>query len=305
MAACGTVGMLMLFRQGDLEGQAHIALLAKTLAELGWTEGHNVRFESQWAGGDAGLATTFATELVKSAPDTILVNGTLPLTAVSKETATIPIVFVTVGDPAGQGFVSSLAHPGGNITGFTAFEFGISGKWLELLKEIAPDITRVGFIYHPEAGPYAKKFVQSIADKAPALGVELIESPIHDLAEVDRILARLATDPNGGLIVSPDSFTTANRSPIILLAARYRLPAIYAYRVFVTNGGLMSYGHPTADSWRQAALYVDKIFKGASPADLPIQQPTKFELIVNQTTAKALGHTIPPQLLARADEVIA
>jgi ABC-type uncharacterized transport system substrate-binding protein len=212
---------------------------------------------------------------------------------------------VLVGDPVGQGFVSNLARPDGNITGFTAFELEIGGKWLEIVKTIAPDVRRIAFMFNPEAGlPYAEKFVQSIARAAPARSVELIVSPVHDAAEVERLIVRVGSDPNTGLIVNPDSFTTANRGFIISLAARYRLPAIYAYRYFALDGGLLSYGHETNDLFRRATIYVDRIFKGAKPVDLPVQNPTKFELTINQKTAKALGLTVPPSLLALADEVI-
>ena len=228
----------------------------------------------------------------------------MSLAAVKNETTTIPIVFVVVGDPIGQGFVSSLAHPGGNITGFSAFEFAISGKWLELLKEIAPEVGRVAFIFNPDAGPYAEKFVQSILSVAPSFGVNLVVSPTRDPAEIERAITGVTGEPKGGLIVNPDAFTGANRSLIVSLAARYRLPTVYPYRFWVADGGLISYGHDANEPWRRAPSYADKILKGASPADLPIQQPTKFELIINLRTARTLGLTIPPQLLNRADELI-
>jgi putative ABC transport system substrate-binding protein len=213
-------------------------------------------------------------------------------------------VFVVVGDPIGQGFVSSFAHPGGNITGFTAFEFAIGAKWLELIKEIVPELGRCAFIFNPEAGPFAEKFVQSIEPLAHSLGVRLSVTPISNSPEIDRALVAVSGEPKGGLIVSPDAFTTANRGLIISQAARYRLPAIYPYRYFAIDGGLLSYGHDAKEPWRRAPTYVDKILKGANPADLPIQQPTKFELVINLKTAKTLGLTIRPQLLDRADELI-
>ena len=298
------VGVLMFSREDDLEGQERATVLRKAFEELGWTEGRNIHIEYRWASGDAARTNAYAAELVSLSPDVIIANGTLSLAAVRKETSTIPIVFVTVGDPVGQGFVSSLAHPGGNITGFTAFEFAIGGKWLDLIKEVAPDVRRIAFIFHPEAGPYAEKIVQSIASAAPALGVELIVSPTRDVAELDQAIAELVSQPKGGLIVSPDNFTSANRGHIISLAARYRLPAIYAYRFNAVDGGLLSFGHDTKDNFRRAPAYVDKIFNGAKPADLPVQQPTKYELVINLKTAKALGLSIPPTLLARAGEVI-
>jgi putative ABC transport system substrate-binding protein len=299
------VGVLMSPREDDPETQIRANTLRKGLAELGWIEGRNVHIDFRWSGGDAAHASAYAAELVRLMPDVIIANSTLCLKAVRNETSTIPIVFVVVGDPVGQGFVSSLAHPGGNITGFTAFEFEIGSKWLEIAKTIAPEVRRIGFIFNPEAGlPYAEKFVQSLAGAASARGVELIVSPVRDAAEVDRVIVRLGSESNGGLIVNPDAFTVANRGLIISSAARYRLPAIYAYRYYVADGGLLSYGHETNDLFRRATVYVDRIFKGAKPADLPVQNPTKFELIINQKTAKALGLTIPDKLLALADEVI-
>jgi len=299
------VGVLMSPREDDLEIQIRAGTLRKGLAELGWVEGRNVHIDFRWAGGDAARASAYAAEIVRLMPDVIVANSTLCLKAVRNETSTIPIVFVVVGDPVGQGFVSSLAHPGGNITGFTAFEFEIGSKWLEIAKTVAPEVRRIAFIFNPEAGlPYAEKFVQSIARAAPARGVELIVSPVRDAAEVDRVIVRLGSESNGGLIVNPDAFTVANRGLIISLAARYRLPAIYAYRYYAADGGLLSYGHETNDLFWRAAIYVDRIFKGAKPADLPVQNPTKFELIINLKTAKALGLTIPDKLLALADEVI-
>jgi putative ABC transport system substrate-binding protein len=298
------IGVLMSPRDDDLDGQARVAILRQGLEKLGWTEGRNVQIDYRWAAGDPKLAMGYATELVGLSPDVIIANSTLCLSAVVRETRTIPIVFLVVGDPVGQGFVTSLAHPGGNVTGFSAFEFAISGKWLELVKQIAPDILRVAFIYNPQAGPYAEKFVQTIAPVARTFGVQLIVSPTRDVAEIDRGIAGLAGEPKTGLIVSPDSFTVANRGLIISLAARYRLPAIYAYRYFTADGGLMSYGHDPDEPFRAVASYIDRIFKGANPGDLPIQQPTKFEFVINQRTAKTLGITIPAQLLAVADEVI-
>jgi len=285
-------------------GQARAALLRQGLSELGWTEGRNIHIDYRWAGGDAARAKGDAAELVSQKPEVIVANGTLLLAAVRNETSTIPIVLVAVGDPVGQGFVPSLAHPGGNITGFTSFEFATGAKWLELIKEIAPELGRIAFIFNPEAGPFAEKFVQSIEPLAHSLGVRLTVTPTRDAGEIDRALVAASGEPKGGLIVSPDAFTNANRGLIISLAARYRLPAIYPFRHFAIDGGLLSYGHDVVEPWRRAPTYVDKILKGASPADLPIEQPTKFELVINLKTAKALNLTIPPQLLDRADELI-
>src|SRR5262249_29132994 len=298
------IGMLMPTREDDPEGQARAALLRQGLSELGWTEGRNIHIDYRWAGGDAAQAEANAAELVSQKPDVIVANSTMLLAAVRNETSTIPIVFVVVADPIGQGFVSSFAHPGGNITGFTSFEFALGAKWLELIKEISPELGRFEFIFNPEAGPFAEKFVQSIEPLAHSLGVRLTVTPTRDAREIDRALVAVSGEPKGGLIVSPDPFTNANRGLIISLAARYRLPAIYPFRLFAADGGLLSYGPEFNEPWRRAPTYVDKILKGASPADLPIQQPTKFELVINLKTAKALRLTIPPQLLDRADELI-
>jgi len=298
------IGVLISTSADDVRGQMVAASFRQALNALGWTDGRNLNLDYRYIGGDAVRAKTAAAGLVSEKPDVIVANSTLALAAVHKETTTIPIVFVVVGDPVGQGFVTSLAHPGGNITGFTAFEFAISGKWLELIKEVAPELAHVGFIFNPEAGPYAQKFLQSMTPMAPSLGVSLMVIPTHDVAELDRAIAAIAGEPKGGLIVNPDSFTVTNRGLIISLAARYRLPAIYAYRYYAKDGGLLSYGHDVDEPWQRAPAYVDKILKGASPADLPIQQPTKFELVINLKTAKALGLTIPPQLLDRANELI-
>jgi putative ABC transport system substrate-binding protein len=298
------IGVLISTREDDPVGRARAALLRQGLSEFGWTEGRNVHIDYRWVGGDEARAKANAAELVSQKPDVIVANSTLLLAAVRNETGTIPIVFVVVGDPIGQGFVSSFAHPGGNITGFTSFEFAIGAKWLELIRKIAPELGRVAFIFNPEAGPFAEKFVQSIEPLAHSLGVRLTVTPTRDAREIDGALTAALGEPKGGLIVSPNAFTVANRGLIISLAARYRLPAIYGFRYFAAAGGLLSYGHDAEEPWRRAPTYVDKILRGASPADLPIQQPTKFELVINLKTAKALGLTIPPQLLDRADELI-
>ena len=298
------VGALISTREDDADGQARVALLRQGFSELGWIENRNISFDFRWIGGDATRAKANAAELVSQKPDVIIANSTLSLAAARNETSTIPIVFVVVGDPIGQGFVSSLAHPGGNITGFSAFEFAISGKWLELIKEIAPEVRRVAFIFNPQSGPYAERFVQSIAPVAPSFGVDLAVSPTRDPAEIERAIVAVSGEPKGGLIINPDAFTGANRGLIISLAARYRLPAVYPYKYYAADGGLLSYGHDSNEPFQRAPAYVDKILKGANPGDLPIQQPTKFELIINLKTAKTLSVTIPPQLLDRANELI-
>src|SRR5215813_1523352 len=298
------IGVLVAAREDDATGQRRVDLLRQGLREFGWTEGRNIKVDYRWVGGDAARAKNNAAELVSQKPDVIIANSTLSLAAVRNETSTIPIVFVVVGDPIGQGFVSSFAHPGGNITGFTSFEFATGAKWLELIKEIAPELGRIAFIFNPEAGPYAEKFVQSIEPLAHSLGIRLMVTATRDVAKIDHALVGVLGEPKGGLIVSPDAFTVTNRGLIISLAARYRLPVIYPFRFFAADGGLLSYGHDIDEPFRRAPSYVDKILRGASPADLPIQQPTKFELVINLKTAKSLGLTIPPQLLDRTDELI-
>jgi putative ABC transport system substrate-binding protein len=298
------IGVLMSAREEDRESDIHAATLRKGLAELGWAEGRNLQFDFRWAGGDEGRASAYAAELVKLRPDLIITISTLCLKVVRNETSTIPIVFTIVGDPVGQDFISNLAHPGSNITGFGAFEFEIGSKWLELAKLIAPQIKRVAFIFNPEAGPYAEKFMQSIAKAAPSHGVELTKIPLVNAAEMESIVARVGSESNSALIVNPDAFITVNRGLIISLAARYRLPAVYPYKFFAVEGGLLSYGHEREDSFRRAAIYVDRIFKGARPGDLPVQNPTQFELIINKKTANALGLIIPDKLLSLADETI-
>jgi putative ABC transport system substrate-binding protein len=298
------IGLLLLASEDDRTAQLHVSVLRKGLSELGWTEGRNIEFHYRWAGGDPTRARAYAAELVRLKPDVIIPYSSMCLRAVRDETSTIPTVFLVVGDPVGQGFVPSLAHPGGNITGFTAFEFEIGGKWLQLIKEAAPDIRRVVFVFSPEGLPYAEKFAQSMASIAPARGVRLIKSPIRDAAEAERAIADAASEINSGVIVNPDPFTIANRGLIISLMARYGLPALYAYKYFADEGGLMSYGHTYDELFRRGAVYVDRILKGEKPADLPVQNPTKFELIINQRTAKTLGLTIPDKLLASADEAI-
>jgi putative tryptophan/tyrosine transport system substrate-binding protein len=297
------IGCLWAFSEGDLEGKADVTAFREELEKLGWIDGRTVRTEYRWTGGNSARAKDYAAELVALKSDVILANGTLSLAAARKETGTIPIVFVVVGDPVGQGFVTSLSHPGGNITGFTAFEFSTAAKWLELLKEIAPQAKHIAIIFNAEAAPYAQKMVSAIAAVAPSLEAQLVVNSTRDAAEIERTIAVVAGS-NGGLIVIPDNFTVANRGVIISLAARYRLPAVYAFRLYAVDGGLLSYGHLFTDGFRRSASYVDRILRGANPADMPVQQPTKYELVINLKTARALGIEVPAQLLARADEVI-
>ena len=243
-------------------------------------------------------------ELVALAPDVILASATEALAACQKATSTIPIVFVSVSDPVGQGFVTSLDRPGGHITGFTAFEFSMGGKWMELLKEIVPSIRHVAVLFNPKTAPYFPLFLRSIETASTSFGVELTPAPVKDLAEIESVMMALARESNRGMICPSDSYTSTHRKTIIALAARHSIPAVFAWREFVTDGALIGYGIDRVDMYRRSPLYVDRILKGTKPMDLPVQQPTKFELAINLKTAKAMGLDVPPALLVRADEVI-
>jgi putative ABC transport system substrate-binding protein len=297
------IGVLMNLGSDDAEGQARNAAFLQGLQELGWTVGRNVRIEYRWGAGDAELFRRHASELVALAPDVILAGGGAVVPSLLQATRTVPIVFTGTPDPVGAGFVESLARPGGNATGFTIFEYGTSGKWLELLKEIAPHVTRAAVIRDPAiaAGVGQLGAIQFVA---PSLGVELRPLGVRDAGEIERVVTAFARSSNGGLIVTGSALAVVHRELITTLAARYRLPAVYPSRSFVTVGGLISYGPDSIDPYRQAAGYVDRILKGEKPADLPVQAPTKYELVINLKTAKALGLDVPPTLLARADEVI-
>jgi ABC-type uncharacterized transport system substrate-binding protein len=296
------ISVLMPFTESDPEGRARVAALQQGLEQHGWSEGRNIKTSYRWFGGDVARAKAYAEEIVGLQPDAIIANGTVALSAVQHTTKTTPIIFLVVNDPVGQGFISSLAHPGGNITGLTSFEFEIGGKWLQLLKEIVPDLSRVSVIYNPEAGPYAINFIRSMTAIGP--GANLIATPIRNISEIESAVASTATGSKAGLIVNPDGFMIANHNLIVSVAARFRLPAIYPYGYFAAAGGLLSYGHPTVDVFRQGAVYIDKILHGAKPADLAVESPTRYELVINQKTAKTLGLTVPQSLLSRADEVI-
>jgi putative ABC transport system substrate-binding protein len=297
------VGVLLAMAPDDPEAQQRIKAFEAGLRELGWTEGRNLRLEYRWAVGDAILLRKQATELVSLAPDLILATST-PVLAALRQEKTLPIVFVQVTDPIGGGFVPNLARPGGSLTGFTSFEFTIGSKWLEALKHVAPAVTRVALIFNPDTAPFAHLFWQPVEDAAPSFDVEPMQAPVRDVGEIERTIAAFARNANGGLMVLPDVSTTNHRDLIIALAARHRLPSVYPYRYFATSGGLMSYGTDLADVYRRAASYVDRILKGAVPGDLPVQAPAKFEFVINLKTANALGLTVPPRWLGRADEVI-
>jgi putative ABC transport system substrate-binding protein len=273
------------------------------LQKLGWIEGQNVRLDIRWGGGDADLDRRFAAELVALTPDVILATASSTVAALQGATRTVPVVFAHAVDPVAAGFVDSLARPGGNATGFVLFEYGISAKWLELLKEIAPSVTRAGVLRDPAMAAGTGQFgaLQSVA---PSFGVELSPVNVRDAGEIERVVTAFARSSNGGLIVTASPLATLHRDLIVALAARHKLCAVYNLRLFVTAGGLISYGSDVPDLLRRAAGYVDRILKGEKPADLPVQAPTKFEMVVNIKTARALGITVPPSLLARADEVI-
>jgi putative ABC transport system substrate-binding protein len=298
------IAMLSGFAATDPEAQARVSALQQGLKELGWAEGRNLRIEFRWGTGQADEMRELAKELIELKPDLILAMTTPAVTALVEETKTIPIVFVNIVDPLGRGFISNMGRPGGNVTGFVNFEFSMAGKWLETLKQIAPAARRVAFLFNPQTAPFAKSFMGVAEPAASSFGMETIAAGIQDQAELERAVADFASRPAGGLIVLPDAFTVRYRDVIIALAAHHRLPAIYPLRAFAASGGLVSDGGDPYDLFRRAASYVDRILKGANPGDLPVQAPTKFELIINLKTAKALGLDLPPTLLARADEVI-
>ena len=297
------IGVLMNLAADDPESSARLTAFLQGLQQLGWTDGRNVRIDTRWAAGDADRYRKSATELVALTPDVILATGASAVAPLQQATRTVPIVFVQVIDPVGAGFVASLARPGGNATGFTLFEYGMSGKWLELLKEIAPRVTRAAVLRDPASAPGIGQFA-AIQAVAPSFGVELSPVDVRDAGEIERAIAAFARAANSGLIVTASPSAAIHRELIITLAARHQLPAVYPFRYFVTGGGLISYGANFLDQYRRAAGYVDRILKGEKPADLPVQAPTKYELVINLKTAKALGLTVPSTLLARADEVI-
>jgi putative ABC transport system substrate-binding protein len=297
------IGVLMPAAADDLDGQARIAAFQQGLQQLGWTDGRNMRIDTRWSAGDADEIRKYAAELAALAPDVILATGSATLAPLLQATRAVPIVFTIVPDPVGAGLVDSLARPGGNATGFTWFEYATSGKWLELLKQIAPGVTRVAVLRDPAIAAGLGQW-GAIQAMAPSVGVEVIPINVRDAPEIERAVARFARFSNGGLILTASALAVVHRDLVIRLAARHKLPAVYHRRLFVTSGGLISYGPDLVDQYRQAAGYVDRILKGEKPADLPVQAPTKYELAINLKTAKALGLEIPPMLLARADEVI-
>jgi ABC-type uncharacterized transport system substrate-binding protein len=297
------IGVLMNFAVDDPEAQSRNAGFLQGLSELGWTVGRNLRIDYRWGAGDTDRHRQYAAELLALAPDVILANSSAALSSLLQATRTVPIVFTTVADPVGAGYVDSLARPGGNATGFLLWDYSIAAKWLELLKEIAPHVTRA-MVFRQSAiaaGPGQFGVIQAAA---PSLGVDLRVADVRDAREIERAVTTFAQGSNGGLIVTGSPGALSHRTLIVALAARHRLPAVYSARVFAVDGGLISYGPDSVDQLRRAAGYVDRILKGEKPADLPVQAPTKYELVINSKTAKAVGIDIPPTLLARADEVI-
>ena len=297
------IGVLMNTAADDQDQQASVAAFLQALQQLGWIDGRNVRVDIRWAEGQARKVSKNVDELIALAPDVVVVTGNASMEPLLKATRTIPIVFNTITDPVGAGYVESMAQPGGNATGFIQFEYTLSGKWLELLKQIAPHVTRAAVLRDPTitAGVGQFAVIQSLA---PSLGLDVRAINVRDAAEIERAVTRFASAPNGGLILTASALSVVHRDLIIALAARHKLPAVYYRRYFAASGGLISYGYDTGAQFRGAAGYVDRILKGEKPADLPVQAPTKYELVINLKTAKALGLTVPPSLLTRADEVI-
>jgi putative ABC transport system substrate-binding protein len=299
------IGVLMGdFPENGPEAQAVVAAFREGLQKLGWTEGRNIRIDTRWAAADIEAMQRFAKELVGSQPELIFSTNTPATATLMQQTRTIPIVFVQVTDPVGSGFVATLARPSGNVTGFITMEPTMAGKWLEMLKEIAPRVNRVAMLFNPATAPYFEYYVNPFKVAAPSFAVEAIAAPVRDVSELESVIAAQARAPNGGLIAMPDSFLNAHRAGATSLAARYRLPAVYAFRFFTELGGLLSYGNDIPDNYRRAATYVDRILKGAKPSELPVQAPVKFELVINLKTAKVLGLNVPLQLQQNADEVI-
>ena len=298
------IAMLSGLAASDPEAQARITAFQHGLRELGWIVDRNLQIDFRWGTGDAAEMRTLARELVGLKPELIVGMTTPAVAALVQETKTIPIVFAGIIDPVGRGFVPNMARPGGNVTGILNFEFSMGGKWLETLKQVAPEVRRVALLFNPEKAPYAPSFARVIESSAGSFAVDPITAPAQDAAELERAIVDIATKPGGGLIVLPDVFTVGHRDLIIALAARYRVPAVYPLRAFAVSGGLLSDSGDTTDILRRTASYVERILKGAKAGDLPVQAPTKFELVINLKTAKAIGLEVPPTLLARADEVI-
>jgi putative ABC transport system substrate-binding protein len=298
------IGALLGYAESDQVGRRYLATLQKRLEELGWSEGRNLMIEARFAAADAERMRVYAAELVGAAPDVIFANTTTVTAALLRQTRTIPIVFAVVSDPLGSGFVQSLARPGGNATGFINLESSLVEKWVEMLKEIAPHVTRAAMMFNPDTAPYAGYYMRPFEGAARALAMEPIGAPVRDVADMERVIATLARDAKGGLVILTDIYTTTHRDPINRLTSQYRVPAVNSSAVITRAGGLITYGVDTNDLFNRAASYIDRILRGDKPAELPVQVPTKFELVINLKTAKALGLEVPPTLLARTDEVI-
>jgi ABC-type uncharacterized transport system substrate-binding protein len=299
------IGMLMAYAEGDREGQAFVATFREALARFEWAEGRNIQIDIRWAtAGDAEARQRLAKELVALQPDLILAHGTPTAAALRQQTRTIPIIFLNVSDPIGSGFVASFARPGGNATGFITMEPTMAEKWLELLKAIAPRVAQCALLFNPATAPYAEYFVSPFKSAGMSLAMKTIIASVRDAAELETAIVAQTREPDGGLIVMPDTFMTVQRAKITALAAQYGLPAVYPFRFFAANGGLLSYGNDTSDNYRRAAAHAHRILQGVNPGELPVQAPTKFELVINLKTAKALGLTVPDTLLVRADELI-
>jgi putative ABC transport system substrate-binding protein len=298
------LGMLMSNSEDDPLAQARVTAFRQALAELGWVEGRNLNIEWRWTGGDIARVREYATELVRLAPDVIVANGTPSVAALKQATTSIPIVFVVVNDPVAQGIIVSMAHPGGNITGFSFLEYSMVGKSLEMLKQVAPGTVRVAIMFNPDTYPYYALHLRSFETVARTLSLQLTAAQVRSSEEIDEVVAKLAWQPGSALLITPDPYLVVHRGAVVRAAGQYRVPATYSYRQHVQEGGLMSYGADTVDIFRRSASYIDRILKGTSPADLPAQAPVKFEIAINLKTAKALGLDIPPNLLALADDVI-
>ena len=298
------IGVLSSLAETDVEAQAWDAAFRKRLVELGWIDGRRIRIDYRWGAGSVDRMRLFARELVQLNPDALVTISTPATAALQAETRTIPIVFAWVSDPVGSGFVSSLAHPGGNITGFLNIETSVVGKWLTLMREIAPQVSRIGFLFNPQTAPFARYYLDTFRSAASALAIEAIDAPVHSTDEVEAFMTKLGREAGAGLFVMSDTSMIVYRKTIYSLAERYRIPTIYPYRVFAAEGGLMSYGVDVTDLLRGAASYIDRILRGDKPNELAVQQPTRFELVVNVKTAKMLGLTIPTSMLIAAHEVI-
>jgi len=298
------IGVLIQLAESDPEGQTRIAAFREQLQKLGWRIGGNLQIDARWGTSSDERARAAVADLLQSSPDLIFANSSVSLRAAQKATSTIPIVFTTVIDPVGQGFVASLAHPGGNTTGFSYLEPSVGGKWLDLLREVAWQVTRVTFMFNPQRGPYGANISDFAQQAAQKLAVQYVAAPVYEPAEIEAAMTTLAREPGGGLIIAPDAFTVTNGDTIIALAARFGLPAMYAERNFTMAGGLMSYGADYVEHFRQAATYVDRILRGEKPTDLPVQQPSRFNLVINLKTAKALNLTVSNQMQLLADEII-